>query len=152
MENQSNIRVVNKIIVHCSDTYKRMDIDAATIRNWHVLERGWSDIGYHFVIKHDGTIETGRDLDQDGDIFEEIGAHTYGYNKNSIGVCLVGGKADNGEPENNFTKDQFESLEAIINVIKYDYPDTTVHGHREFANKACPSFDVQKWLETVDVG
>lgn len=151
MQGQTTTRKVDKIIIHCSDTYARMDIDAATIRVWHTDERGWSDIGYHFVIKRDGTIETGRDLDKDGDIYEEVGAHVAGWNKHSIGICMVGGRGDDDQPEDNFEDEQWKSLETLIRVIHADYPKATVHGHREFADKACPSFDVQEWLKLVNV-
>lgn len=147
MLGQSTTRKVGLIIIHCSDTYESMDIGATEIRKWHTEERGWSDIGYHFVITRSGVIENGRDIDHDGDIFEEVGAHTYGYNKNSIGICLVGGKGQAGSAENNFTKEQFRALRNLILLIKTDYPNATVHGHREFAEKACPSFDVQEWLK-----
>lgn len=143
-------RMVDKIIIHCSDTKTDMDIGAAEIRKWHKA-RGWVDIGYHFVIRRDGRIESGRDTDHDGDIFEEIGAHTYGYNKNSIGICMVGGMAQDGRPENNFTKDQWKSLESMVRMLKLQFPKATVHGHREFANKACPCFDVQEWLKRVNI-
>lgn len=146
MKGQSKTRKIDKIIIHCSDTYARMNIGADEIRQWHTKERGWKDIGYHFVIRRDGTVETGRDLDGDGDIFEEVGAHTSGYNINSIGICLVGGKDDEGGPANNFNLNQFRSLENVIRIIKADYPKATVHGHREFNSaKTCPNFDVQQW-------
>lgn len=147
MKGQSTKRFVDKIIIHCSDTYARMDVDADEIRRWHVKERGWADIGYHFIIRRDGTVQTGRDMDKDGDIYEEIGAHVAGWNKNSIGICMIGGKGDDGKAENNFTDRQFHSLETLVRVIKADYPKSTVHGHREFqAGKQCPSFDVQEWV------
>lgn len=148
MKNQTLKRKVDLLIIHCSDTYAKMDIDAAEIRRWHTKERGWADIGYHFVIKRDGTVETGRDTDKDGDIYEEVGAHVAGWNKNSIGICMVGGKGEDGKAENNFTGKQFASLETLLRVIKADYPRATIHGHREFqAGKQCPSFDVQEWLK-----
>jgi N-acetyl-anhydromuramyl-L-alanine amidase AmpD len=129
-----------------------MNIDADTIRAWHTDERGWSDIGYHFVIRRDGTIETGRDLDKDGDIYEEVGAHVAGWNKHSIGICMIGGRGDDDQPEDNFEDEQWKSLKTLIMVIHADYPRATVHGHREFANnKKCPSFDVQEWLKLVNV-
>lgn len=151
MENQTTMRKVDKLIIHCSDTYAEMDIDGATIRGWHVDERGWSDIGYHFVIRRDGTVELGRDLDKDGDVYEEIGAHVKGWNKNSIGICMVGGRGDDDKPESNFTDDQWRSLETVLKIIRADYPGAIIYGHNEFADKACPSFDVQKWLKTVRV-
>ena len=152
MKNQSNNRKVDLIIVHCADTFADMDIGAAEIRKWHTdappKGRGWADIGYHFVIRRDGTLETGRDTDKDGDIYEEIGAHVSGWNKNSIGICMVGGKGEDGKAENNFTDEQFAALETLLRVIKADCPRATVHGHREFDHgKQCPSFDVQEWLK-----
>lgn len=145
-------RVVDRIIIHCSDTPAGMDIGADEIRKWHVEERGWVDIGYHFIIRRDATIETGRDVDKDGDIYEEVGAHVAGYNRNSIGICMVGGKGDNGEPSSSFTAAQFSSLETLIRLIRADYPRATIHGHREFsAVKTCPNFDVQHWLKTVNL-
>lgn len=146
MKNQTAIRKVDKIIVHCSDTCARMNIGAPEITKWHVDERGWKDIGYHFVIRRTGTIELGRDLDKDGDVYEEIGAHVAGWNSRSIGICLVGGRGDDGTAENNFTEDQFKSLENLLRIMKADFPGATIHGHNEFADKACPSFDVQEWI------
>lgn len=146
--NQTTTRDVDKIIIHCSDTYPDMDIGVEEIREWHVNERKWSDIGYHFVIRRDGTIETGRDLDKDGDVFEEVGAHTFGHNLNSIGICMVGGKSPDNKPSNNFTKEQFTSLRNLIRIIRDDYYKATVHGHRDFSSyKTCPNFDVDEWLE-----
>jgi len=128
-----------------------MDVGADTIHKWHVDERGWLDIGYHFIIKRDGTIQTGRDLDKDGDIYEEVGAHVAGWNKHSIGICMVGGRGDDDKPVNNFTDTQFRSLLNLIRIIRADYKTATIHGHNEFAAKACPSFDVQAWLEGVSL-
>ena len=143
-------RKVNLIIIHCSDTYDHLDIGATEIREWH-LARGWADIGYHFVITRDGTIENGRDVDGDGDIFEEVGAHTYGYNQNSIGICMVGGKSVTGPPEDNFTDVQYRTLESLVRFMKASYPNATVHGHNEFSTKACPSFNVGAWLEKNNI-
>lgn len=147
LDGQSTTRKVDKIIIHCSDTYEHMNIGAKEIKEWHTKDRGWSDIGYHFVIPRDATIEPGRDLDSDGDIFEEIGAHTYGYNRNSIGICLVGGRGKDDKPEDNFTPQQMSTLAGLIRVIRADYPKAAVHGHNEFANKACPSFNVRDWYK-----
>lgn len=140
-------RKIDKVIIHCSDTYPDMDIGAKEIRHWHVDERGWDDIGYHFVIRRNGVVEDGRDLDGDGDIFEEVGAHTAGYNQNSIGICMVGGRSKADTTENNFNNVQFTALERLLRIIKIEYPKATIHGHREFSHKACPSFDVQEWLK-----
>lgn len=129
------------IVIHCADTYERMDIGAADIRKWHVEERGWSDIGYHKVIRRDGTIETGRDIDVSG-------AHAAGFNAVSVGVCLVGGRGEDDEAENNFTPQQFESLQEVIDELWTKYPEAKVLGHRDLPDvqKQCPAFDVRDWM------
>lgn len=126
------------IVVHCADTYPDMDIGAREINRWH-LERGWLKIGYHLVIRRDGTVENGRGLNQ-------VGAHAQGYNDRSIGICLVGGKSrtDDG-PEDNFTEDQMLSLKENIESLLELYPDVKVIGHNEISSKACPCFDVDAW-------
>lgn len=147
MEGQTKTREIKRIILHCAFTTKGQDTDVDDIRAWHINERGWSDIGYHWFIKFSGKIQEGRDLDEDGDIFEEIGAHTFGYNRDSLGICLEGGKAVGGGIEHNFTEQQFKSLARLIRIIKADFPNATIHGHNEFSNKACPVFDVRKFLD-----
>lgn len=131
----------DKIIIHCSATRDNMDIGVKDIRAWHI-DRGWSDVGYHFVIRRDGTVEEGRDV-------KVVGAHAVPWNSRSVGVCLVGGVDENGQPENNFTKRQFESLRGLVNRLLVDYPASDVIGHRDVPGvaKACPSFDVRRWYE-----
>lgn len=137
------MREIKKIIVHCSATRPSMDVGAREIRDWHTKNNGWSDIGYHGVIRRDGTFEPGRS-------FDTPGAHTSGQNKNSVGICLVGGVGgDNKTPENNFTPAQFETLERTVRELLQKFPEATVHGHNEFAAKACPSFNVREWWESV---
>jgi len=75
---------IARIIVHCSATPPDMSIGVSEIRDWHVNQNKWSDIGYHFVIKRGGLIQQGRDI-------ELAGAHAEGHNSDSIGICLVGG-------------------------------------------------------------
>src|SRR5690606_114532 len=82
VSNNSN-RFINLLVIHCAATTPLMDIGAKEIDVWH-KQRGWSKIGYHFVIRRNGVIEKGRDI-------SEVGAHVEGYNKNSIGICMVGG-------------------------------------------------------------
>lgn len=130
-------RKIDTLIIHCADTPATMDIGADTIRQWHTKDRGWKDIGYHFVIRRDGAIESGRDLDGDGDVLDEIGAHAMGFNQASLGICLVGGK-----PDFNFTAAQMKSLESLVHVLTQAIPGVKVIGHRDVSNKACPGFDV----------
>jgi hypothetical protein len=133
------------IFVHCSATKPNLDIGACEIREWH-LRRGWKDIGYNYVIRRNGTVEGGRDLDQDGDFMEETGAHVRGLNSVSLGVCLVGGVDWVGRPDFNYTKEQMKSLEALIGQLKAEFPQAEVLGHRDKDRyKACPCFDVSSW-------
>lgn len=131
------------IFVHCAATPPHMDIGAEDIRRWH-KEKGWRDIGYHDVIRRNGSVEQGRH-------YEETGAHVKGYNSRSIGVCLVGGVDEDGKPENNFTDAQFKSLRRVIRFYKTKYPSAVIMGHNEVSDKACPSFDVQEWLKAGNV-
>tara|TARA_R110000803_G_scaffold23681_4_gene57836 strand:+ start:1852 stop:2283 length:432 start_codon:yes stop_codon:yes gene_type:complete len=130
------MRKINKIIIHCSATPQGRDVDIETIRGWHVDERGWSDIGYHYVIELDGAIKKGRPVSIQG-------AHTKGHNKNSIGICYVGGteKDDIKIPKDTRTDAQKDSLTKLLLELKVDYCEAVIYGHRDFASKACPSFD-----------
>lgn len=127
------------LVVHCAATEPTMDIGLREIRQWH-RERGWLDIGYHYVIRRDGTVETGRPKDV-------IGAHVEGHNYESLGICLAGGIDASGKPENNFTEAQFASLRILLAQLKGDYRSAQIVGHRDLdPKKACPSFDVASWL------
>lgn len=128
-------RKIDKIILHCAATPEGRDVKTETIRSWHVKGRGWSDIGYHFVIELDGSVVAGRPLHRPG-------AHTKGHNATSIGVCYVGGIDKDKNPKDTRTKAQKESMDNLIESLLSDHPDASVHGHNEFASKACPSFDV----------
>ena len=130
------MRTINEIIIHCSATKEGNKISAATIDRWH-KDRGWRCIGYHYVVRIDGSIEYGRPV-------QDIGAHVKGKNKHSIGVCYIGGLDADMEPKDTRTRDQKESLLHLLKTLKRLHPDATIHGHREFANKACPCFDAHK--------
>lgn len=135
------MREIKKIIVHCSYTKPRMDIGVEEIRTWHVEENKWTDVGYHYVIRRDGTIETGRPL-------ERPGAHVRGQNHDSIGICWVGGMAqDSSLAEDNRTADQSKALFDLIQDLQEKFPGAGVLGHRDIqgVSKACPCFDVRTW-------
>ena len=131
------MRDLNKIILHCSATREGKDFSVDTIRDWHVNGRGWSDIGYHWVIRLDGSIEVGRPL-------EKSGAHTKGHNKDSVGVCYIGGCDADGKPKDTMNPEQEKAWRMIVLSLRTLYGDMTIHGHNEFANKACPSFTVKE--------
>jgi N-acetylmuramoyl-L-alanine amidase len=133
---------IAKIVVHCSDSPDNLDIGAAEIRVWHTAKppggRGWRDIGYHYVIRRDGTVETGRYENGDS-VLEgrEIGAHVLGHNSDSLAVCLVGRK--------QFARAQLESLTMLVRclLVRTSLPKTAVLGHYELdKHKTCPNLDM----------
>ena len=152
---------ISNIIIHCSDSEFG---SASEIRRWH-LKRGWSDIGYHFVILNgllvprtgyqqrlflatmDGNIEAGRKIDGDNWVSEnEQGAHTLGLNASSIGICLIG--------TNQFTVRQMNALKALVTelLLHYGLTPKAVLGHYETpkaGGKTCPNFDVKAWRTTL---
>ena len=137
-----NKRTIKELIVHCSATPEGKDYSVDTIRQWH-LQRGFSDIGYHYVIYRDGSIHIGRDE-------SIIGAHCTGHNTNSIGVCYIGGCAFDGKtPKDTRTTEQKQSLVKLLKELKTKYPQASIHGHRDFSSKACPSFDATKEYSSI---
>lgn len=138
----SNPRNIKEIIVHCSATPEGEDYTVAQIRQMH-LARGFSDIGYHYVIYRDGSINVGR--------AEAVsGAHCTGHNTISIGVCYIGGcpprsvKNWDRQGKDTRTPAQKMSLVKLLRELKKKYPKAKIYGHRDFANKACPSFDAKR--------
>lgn len=139
---------IDYIVVHCSATKPSMDIGAAEIRHWHTSpdqndpSKPWRDIGYHYVIRRDGTIEPGRTLTQPG-------AHAAGINYESWGICLVGGVRENNRfvAEDNFTDAQMNALEEILILLTEKAPAAQVLGHHDLpgVSKDCPSFDARAW-------
>lgn len=137
------MRPINEIIIHCTATAEGKDYTVDQIRQWHVKGNGWKDIGYHYVIYRDGSIHAGRPIDQ-------IGAHTTNHNTGTIGVCYVGGCAADGKtPKDTRTPQQKASLVELVRSLKTVFGISKVSGHREYAAKACPSFDVQAWRREV---
>jgi N-acetylmuramoyl-L-alanine amidase len=130
------MREIRRIIIHCAATRPEQDVGVAEIDRWH-RERGWNGIGYHYVIRRNGLVETGRSE-------ERMGAHVRGHNADSIGVCLAGGHGSSADdaPEDHYTPEQLRALPRLIGEIQGRYPGATVHGHNEYAAKACPGFRV----------
>lgn len=136
------MRKINEIIVHCAATPEGKNFKAADIDRWH-RERKMKCIGYHYVVDLDGMVEPGRPE-------SEIGAHCLGHNQYSIGVCYVGGLAADGKtPKDTRTAAQKEALLALLNKLRAKYPNASIHGHRDFAAKACPSFDATREYKNI---
>ena len=118
------MRTINSIIIHCTATKQLAHINVNDVRRWH-RERGFSDIGYHYLILVDGTVEAGRPL-------SAIGAHCKGHNAHSIGIYYVGGLNDKGKPADTRTPAQREAMRTLLTSLKHRFPDATIHGHRDF--------------------
>lgn len=139
---------VHEIIVHCSDTPpvwmagETVQEQAQEIRRWHIEERGWKDIGYHWIISRSGSVAPGR-------AETVVGAHVAGHNAGTIGICLIGGKGSNADDPflKNFTPAQDATLRQLIQGIGMRTRITTISGHNDYAARACPGFDVSDWLK-----
>jgi N-acetyl-anhydromuramyl-L-alanine amidase AmpD len=128
---------INVMVIHHSASPR--NITTQQIRHWHTKGRGWSDIGYHYVIENEGEVVFGRSISR-------IGAHCRGHNRDSIGVCVVG---DNTKTEHQWSMTQIASLQDLVYGIKLVFPKVIVKGHRDLANTLCPGVDVQQLLNEV---
>jgi len=138
------MRDISHIIIHCSATPEGRDVKAEEIKQWH-LDKGWSDIGYHYVIELDGCVQLGRPLDREG-------AHTIGRNHDSIGVCYVGGMdKDMKEPKDTRTQAQLVALRSLLIDLLRKFETPQISGHNQHSSKACPSFDVPEWCRIVGI-
>jgi N-acetyl-anhydromuramyl-L-alanine amidase AmpD len=132
---------VKFLVVHCAASQPKADIDVQTIDRWH-RKRGFAKVGYHFVIKTDGTIQEGRKL-------TEMGAHVQGHNHHSLGICLVGGVDAEGKSVDNFTAAQKDALRRLLLKLILTYTKASILGHRDIpgVKKDCPCFSVRDWLK-----
>lgn len=141
---RDNSRKITEIILHCSATPEGKDYTVEDIKKWH-LARGFSDIGYHYIIYRDGTIVPGRDENI-------VGAHCTGRNSNSIGICYIGGLDKNGKTaKDTRTNAQKKALVTLVKqlMLKYGITEKYVFGHYQFANKACPSFKIETFKKEL---
>ena len=136
------MRALKRIILHCTATPESKHFDVDTIRRWHVKDRGWKDIGYHYVIYIDGSVHEGRPI-------EQAGAHTSGHNADSIGITYVGGCDAKMKAKDTLNEAQETAMVNLIKALREEHGELSLHGHNEFAAKACPSFKVKDkfgWL------
>lgn len=136
------MRKISEIIIHCSATPEGRDYTVADIDRWHKTQ-GYKMVGYHFVIYRDGSIHVGRSK-------EQTGAHCTGHNTISIGICYIGGLSTDGQtPKDTRTPEQKDAMLGLIEQLLEEFPQATIHGHREFADKACPCFDVNEIINQL---
>lgn len=129
------MRPIEKIIIHCTATPAGRTVTVKDVDAWH-RQRGFQGIGYHYLIGLNGEVWKGRPVGT-------IGAHTLGQNARSIGICYVGGLDVNGKPLDTRTPVQKNALVKLLKSLKAQFPEATIHGHREFAAKDCPCFDAK---------
>lgn len=148
IKKHSNSRSMHTIVVHCSATKEGVNYTSKDIKKWH-LAKGFKDIGYHFIIMLDGTIEIGRPLNK-------IGAHVANANTGTIGICYIGGLDSNGKPKDTRTDAQKESLKELLDILKENIAIRDIKGHRDYSKdlngngkidkheyiKMCPCFEV----------
>ena len=142
------MRIIRTIFVHCLATQPTgwfaelpNDEKLREVERWH-KKRGFRAIGYHYLILLDGSVEAGRPV-------AEVGAGVSGHNADSIHVALEGGFGSSATdaPEEHFTRPQLTSLRRLIERLRAEHPISKVRGHNEVAPKACPGFNVSKFLK-----
>lgn len=140
---EKNERNIKYIAIHCAATKPSMKVDRERIKKWH-LDRGFSDIGYHFYIRQDGSLEYGRPV-------YKTSAHVANYNSVSIGVCYEGGIDEDGEAFDTRTPQQKRTLVDLLTELKINYKEALIWGHKDFPKvyKACPSFDAKSEYENL---
>ena len=147
------MRTITEIILHCTATRPNANCTVESIRRYHKI-LGWHDIGYHYVIYPDceGTASGSSDSEAEnlihsGRPIEQVGAHCPGHNVQSIGIAYVGGLDADGHAADTRTEAQRLVLLQLVQDLMEEYPITSIHGHNEYANRACPCFDVQQWCK-----
>ena len=143
------MRQIKQIIVHCTATRpdwwdkKTINEQVKEVEKWHVVDRGWKAIGYHYLIGRNGEVVQGRPI-------EMIGSHARGHNKDSIGIALFGGFGSDADDlaTEHFTPVQLAAAYDLIRKLQgqYNIKNERVIGHNRISSKACPGFRVQKWL------
>lgn len=146
------------LVIHCTATPEGREVTAADIRRWHTSPlsqggRGWRQVGYTDIIHLDGTVERLVDNNEDAHVDPwEVTNGAKGYNSVSRHIVYAGGCARNGKtPKDTRTAAQLKAMEAYVLDFHRRFPSVKIVGHNELAAKACPSFDVQKWLKQIGI-
>lgn len=136
------MRKIKEIIIHC--TACRPNKTPQAIKQEHIRDNGWKDVGYHFLIDSEGHVWRGRDV-------SEVGAHCTGRNTNSIGIAYIGGLNIDNKPANTMTRAQMVAMFQLLEVLKmaFNIDNDNVRLHNEFANKACPCFKPIEFWEMM---
>ena len=128
------MRTITLIVIHCSAVLPGQQSSAADIDQWHKAN-GWKGIGYHFVVRRDGSVEPGRPI-------EVVGAHVVHHNRYSIGICYEGGLDAAGEAADTRTPEQIKALRSLVEQMHERFPKALIVGHHDLdPTKPCPCFD-----------
>lgn len=131
-------RTIKLIVIHCSATRSDRPFPPAALEAAH-RARGFRGIGYHFYITRDGRLHHTRPI-------AEIGAHAFGFNLHSIGICYEGGLSPEGVPADTRTTFQKAALLDVLTILKRMFPQAVIKGHYQLSTdirKACPCFDAE---------
>lgn len=148
---------LKRLVIHCTATRQGREVTSAEIRRWHTAPasqggRGWNQVGYSDVIHLNGGVENMVPYNEDQKVDPwEVTNGAKGYNYTSRHVVYVGGLSMTGEPRDTRTEAQKKALEKYVRSFLRQHPDAEVVGHNELAAKACPCFDVKKWLKEAGI-
>jgi N-acetylmuramoyl-L-alanine amidase len=140
---------IKHLVWHCSDTPASFDVTKHHIEDWHIRERNWTRVGYHVLVRRNGSTDFMIPFDRDSKISnEELANGARGFNHNSIHFCWAGGKNN----DDNRTSEQKATMEAITEMMVMLFPKIKVLGHNQInAHKYCPSFNLTDWLRSIDI-
>ncbi len=145
------------LVIHCTATPEGRDVTPDDIRHWHTSPvnaggRGWKQVGYTDLIRLDGTVERLVNNNEDANVDPwEITNGAQGYNSISRHIVYAGGCDKCNKPKDTRTAAQERALVAYVKDFHRRFPNVRIIGHNEIAAKACPSFDVQKWLKSIGI-
>jgi len=140
---------IENLVWHCSDTPSTFDVTKHHIEQWHIKDNGWSRVGYHLLVRRNGSLDIMIPFDRSSNItIDELANGAKGFNSNSIHFCWAGGKNN----DDNRTDAQKATMEAVTEMMVMLFPDIKVLGHNQINSyKYCPSFNLTAWLRTIDV-
>lgn len=144
------------LVIHCTATPEGREVSSDTIRKWHTAPkpkgRGWKQVGYSEMIHLDGTIETLVPYDDDNEVDAwEVTNGAAGINSIARHIVYVGGTDNNGKAKDTRTDEQKKALEMYVKAHTTLQPQWKIAGHYHFAQKACPSFNVEQWLKRIGI-
>lgn len=149
---------LKRLVLHCTATKEGREVTSDEIRHWHTDPvskggRGWKQVGYTDMIHLDGKVERLVRNNEDAKVDPwEVTNGAKGYNSTSRHVVYVGGCAKDGKtPKDTRTPQQLKAMEDYVKNFHRRFPDVQIVGHNQLAAKACPSFDVPKWLESIGI-